>query len=156
MQRGERCATPYAPTAATTVTRISIWDHFSHRDALKGLLRAGSACPLLGFCILSHKSERTGPARPERKLKTRRFVVPWHFAKVENKKVQNLPELRIAAFGHESCAKRAGGANRLLAGVFPFRSPCHPRDSPSPVQRPTGFQVFMDVPNLGQIALTQS
>ena len=46
MQRGKRCATPYAPTAATTVTRISIWDHFSHRDSLKGLLYAGSACPL--------------------------------------------------------------------------------------------------------------
>ena len=60
------------------------------------------------------------------------------------KKLRILPELRHAAFGRESCAKRVGGANRLLSGTFPFRSPYNPRDLSAPSQRSTGIPVFMD------------
>ena len=44
--RGSECATPYAPTAATTLARITICDHLPHRDAFRGLVHASSACPL--------------------------------------------------------------------------------------------------------------
>ena len=60
------------------------------------------------------------------------------------KKLRILPELRLAAFGRESCAKRVGGENRLLSGTFPFRSPYNPRDLSAPSQRSTGIPVFMD------------